>query len=44
MRRPVKNILLEAGNWEVIEFTDDEEPWKLFPRIWGKLRKVQVSE
>jgi len=40
MHRPIKDILLESGSWEMIELTDNEEPWMLFPRVWGKLRKV----
>jgi len=42
MHRPIKDILLESGNWEIIELTDDEEPWSLFPRVWGRLRKVNI--
>ncbi|KAH8591525.1 S-adenosyl-L-methionine-dependent methyltransferase [Bisporella sp. PMI_857] len=40
--RPIKDILLQAGNWEVIELHTNEKAWLLFPRTWGKLRKAKT--
>ena len=42
MTRPVKDILLQAGSWEVIELGVDEKPWDLLPRTWGRLKKVKA--
>jgi len=43
MYRPIKDILLESGKWEIVEMIEDEETWKLFPRTWGKLRKAKIT-
>ncbi|KAI9742977.1 MAG: hypothetical protein M1818_003272 [Claussenomyces sp. TS43310] len=44
LSRPTKEILLQSGDWEVIEMDGDEEPWSLFPRVWGRLRKLDDKE
>jgi len=40
LTRPTRDILLAAGNWEVLELEGDEMPWDLTPRCWGRLRKL----
>ena len=40
LNRPTVDLLLNAGTWEVIELNGDEDPWSLFPRAWGRLRKI----
>jgi SAM-dependent methyltransferase len=40
LNRPIKDTLLQAGNWEVVEMATDEVPWDVFPRTWGKFRKI----
>lgn len=39
MGRPVTELLLKNGDWEVIELEMEGEPWDLMPRVWGRLRK-----
>ena len=38
--RPIIDLLLKNGDWEVLELGRDGEEWSLMPRVWGRLRKV----
>ncbi|KAH8821357.1 methyltransferase type 11 [Xylogone sp. PMI_703] len=38
--RPIIDLLLKNGDWEVLELETEGEPWSLMPRVWGRLRKV----
>ncbi|RFU30651.1 hypothetical protein B7463_g5702, partial [Scytalidium lignicola] len=40
MGRPILDLLLKNGDWEVLELETGGEPWSLMPRVWGRLRKV----
>lgn len=41
LNRLTEEHLLRAGTWETVEIDGDEQPWSLFPRIWGRLVKVK---
>jgi len=42
--RPITDLLLKNGDWEVIELETEGKPWDLMPRVWGRLRKVAHGE
>lgn len=44
MGRPITELLLKNGDWEVIELETEGKPWDLMPRVWGRLRKVARGE
>ena len=43
MDRPMERYLRKAGEWEKVELETDvrDEPWTLFPRVWGRLVKAE---
>ena len=38
--RHTKRLLLDAGDWEKVDVSGDQEPFALFPRTWGTLIKA----
>ncbi|KAJ9156085.1 Methyltransferase-like protein 7B [Pleurostoma richardsiae] len=42
--RPIREILLGAGEWEVVKIETDRQPHLVMPRIWGRLLKPEAKE
>ncbi|KAH8817060.1 S-adenosyl-L-methionine-dependent methyltransferase [Xylogone sp. PMI_703] len=41
--RNVEKAITTAGNWEVAELGhDDNQPWHLMPRVWGRFIKLEA--
>lgn len=40
---PTKDLLLQNGDWEVLELETSGETRSLRPRVWGRLRKVACA-
>lgn len=39
--RRVEEAFAAAGDWEIAELGhDDDQPWKLMPRVWGRFIKL----
>ncbi|KAL3418441.1 methyltransferase domain-containing protein [Phlyctema vagabunda] len=37
----VEQAIMAAGDWEVVELGhDDDQPWQLMPRVWGRFVKL----
>jgi hypothetical protein len=39
LNRPIREIVLGAADWEVVELDVEETVASLLPRIWGRLVK-----
>lgn len=40
LSRDIERALVNAGDWKIVELGyDDDQPWQLMPRVWGRFVK-----
>ena len=40
---PIKEAMLQAGEWEAVEIQEDNLPYALLPHVWGRLVKAKKA-
>jgi hypothetical protein len=41
LSRNIEQAIMGAGDWQIAEHGhDDDQPWQMMPRVWGRFIKL----